>query len=199
MVRKYRKAKGIVEGRCVSAKDGIGVSSTYMQLRSRRIVRSENSSSVVTVTVVDNNGVSSSSCCASNEYIKNNGFIDLEEERDGDTETSTYRRNTKRKLFENLREKEESTKSMEKSPEIKADFGSQIKESSDCCCSGRRASSTTEEMEKSTTEQPTELEIEEFFVEAEKHLQDKFKKKYNFDFAKEKPLEGRYEWVKISE
>lgn len=51
MVRKCRKAKGTV-----------GASSTYMQLRSRRIVyRSEKASS-------------SSSCCASN----NNGVIDLE-------------------------------------------------------------------------------------------------------------------------
>ncbi|ESQ46282.1 hypothetical protein EUTSA_v10000332mg [Eutrema salsugineum] len=196
MVRKCRKAKGMVEA-------GIGASSTYMQLRSRRIVyvsRSENSSSVVVAD--DNKGVSSSnlsSCCASNEY-KSNGFMDLEEERDGDTETSTFRRNTKRKLFENLREK-----SMESSPEIAADFVSAVKESSDCCCSGRRSSpatttmTATEEKVILTTEQPTEAEIEEFFVEAEKQLHDKFKKKYNFDFEKEKPLEGRYEWVKLAE
>ncbi|KAL1219085.1 Cyclin-dependent kinase inhibitor 1 [Cardamine amara subsp. amara] len=178
MVRKCRKAKGMVEA---------GVSSTYMQLRSRRIVyiRSENTSFGV------GNEVSSSklsSCCASNEFS-----IDLDQEdKDGDTETSTYR-STKRKLFEtNLREeKEESNKSMENcSPEFKSD----IKESSDCCCRGRIS---MEEKTKSTTEMPAEVEIEEFFVEAEKKLNEKFKKKYNFDFEKEKPLEGRYEWVKL--
>ncbi|KAG2259161.1 hypothetical protein Bca52824_078455 [Brassica carinata] len=164
MVRKCRKAKGTV-----------GASSTYMQLRSRRIVyRSEKASS-------------SSSCCASN----NNGVIDLEEERDGETETSSCRR--KGKLFENLREKE-SSKSMENSQQIVASFDSAGKESSDCCCSRRASLSTTEDKGK-----PTAVEIEEFFVEAEKQLHDKFKKKYNFDFEKEKPLEGRYEWVKLSE
>ncbi|KAF3493136.1 hypothetical protein DY000_02057144 [Brassica cretica] len=190
MVRKCRKAKGTV-----------GASSTYMQLRSRRIVyRSEKASS-------------SSSCCASN----NNGVIDLEifglffsfrkfeffsllllqEERDGETETSSCRR--KGKLFENLREKE-SSKSMENSQQIVAGFDSAGKESSDCCCSRRASLSTTEDKGKPTAEQPpTAVEIEEFFVEAEKQLHDKFKKKYNFDFEKEKPLEGRYEWVKLSE
>ncbi|CAL9233630.1 unnamed protein product [Arabidopsis halleri] len=181
MVRKCRKGEGIVEA---------GVSSTYMQLRSRRIVyvRSEKASS-------GDNGVLSS-CCGSNEY-KNNEFIDLEEEdKDGDTETSAYRRSTKRKLFENIREeeKEELSKSMES-------YSSAVKESLDCCCSGRRTTeetaTTKEEMAKSTTEMPTESEIEDFFVEAEKQLNEKFKKKYNFDFEKEKPLEGRYEWVKL--
>nr|VDD58331.1 unnamed protein product [Brassica oleracea] len=172
MVRKCRKAKGTV-----------GASSTYMQLRSRRIVyRSEKASS-------------SSSCCASN----NNGVIDLEvEERDGETETSSCRR-SKGKLFENLREKK-SSKSMENSQQIVASFDSAGKESSDCCCSRRASLSTTEDKGKPTAEQPpTAVEIEEFFVEAEKQLHDKFKKKYNFDFEKEKPLEGRYEWVKLSE
>ncbi|CAE6004403.1 unnamed protein product [Arabidopsis arenosa] len=185
MVRKCRKAKGIVEA---------GVSSTYMQLRSRRIVyvRSEKASS-------GDNGVLSS-CCGSNEY-KNNEFIDLEEEdKDGDTETSTYQRRTKRKLFENIREeeKEELSKSMEN---YSSEFESAVKESVDCCCSGRitreETATTEEEMAKSTTEMPTESEIEDFFVEAEKQINEKFKKKYNFDFENEKPLEGRYEWIKL--
>ncbi|KAG7641795.1 Cyclin-dependent kinase inhibitor [Arabidopsis suecica] len=190
MVRKYRKAKGIVEA---------GVSSTYMQLRSRRIVyvRSEKSSSV---SVVGDNGVSSS-CSGSNEYKKKE-LIHLEEEdKDGDTETSTYRRGTKRKLFENLREeeKEELSKSMEN---YSSEFESAVKESLDCCCSGRKTMEETvtaeeEEKAKLMTEMPTESEIEDFFVEAEKQLKEKFKKKYNFDFEKEKPLEGRYEWVKL--
>ncbi|CAN8284023.1 unnamed protein product [Cochlearia groenlandica] len=168
MVRKSRKGKGTV------ARDGIGVSSTYMQLRSRRIVRSENSSSSVVAVVVVDNEVSSSCCESSNDYRN-----DVNEERDGDTETSTFRRLVNRKLFEKLREKE----SMENSPEIAAVA---VKESSEFCCG--------EEKKK-----PSEAEIEDFFVEAEKHFQGKYNNKYNFDFEKEKPLEGRYEWFKLSD
>lgn len=44
---------------------------------------------------------------------------------------------------------------------------------------------------------PSEDELEEFFAAAEKNLQKKFIDKYNFDIAKDEPLEGRYEWVRI--
>ncbi|XP_010417095.1 PREDICTED: cyclin-dependent kinase inhibitor 1 [Camelina sativa] len=179
MVRKCRKGKGLVEA---------GVSSTYMQLRSRRIVYIRSEKAKSSAVVGDNNGVLSS-CCGSNEY--NNKNIDLEEEdKDGDTETSTYRRGTKRKLFESLREDDrETSKSMEN---YSSEFEPMVKESLDSCCSGRVA----KEKEK-TAEMPTVSEIEDFFAEAEKHLSKKFEKKYNFDFEKEKPLEGRYEWVKL--
>ncbi|KAM7265650.1 hypothetical protein ACFE04_003333 [Oxalis oulophora] len=45
---------------------------------------------------------------------------------------------------------------------------------------------------------PSELEIDDFFAKAEKEIQQKFIQKYNFDIVKEQPLEGRYEWVKLS-
>lgn len=54
------------------------------------------------------------------------------------------------------------------------EFESPIKESADCCCSGRIL---TEVKVKSTTEMPTEAEIEDFFAEAEKQINEKFKKK----------------------
>ncbi|KAL5982430.1 hypothetical protein ACLOJK_016501 [Asimina triloba] len=41
---------------------------------------------------------------------------------------------------------------------------------------------------------PSEEEIEEFFAAAEKDENKRFAEKYNFDVAKEVPLEGRYEW-----
>ncbi|XP_073060481.1 cyclin-dependent kinase inhibitor 1-like [Primulina eburnea] len=44
---------------------------------------------------------------------------------------------------------------------------------------------------------PSEDELEEFFAAAEKNQQKKFIDKYNFDIAKDEPLEGRYEWVDI--
>ncbi|XP_009592966.1 uncharacterized protein LOC107798021 isoform X1 [Nicotiana tabacum] len=43
---------------------------------------------------------------------------------------------------------------------------------------------------------PSETDLEEFFAAAEKDILKRFTKKYNFDFVKEKPLEGHYEWVR---
>nr|GLL18845.1 cyclin-dependent kinase inhibitor 4-like [Ipomoea trifida] len=47
---------------------------------------------------------------------------------------------------------------------------------------------------------PLAEEVEEFFAAADeqKCLQE-FSDKYNFDFENEKPMEGRYEWVKLFE
>ncbi|XP_050374736.1 cyclin-dependent kinase inhibitor 7 isoform X2 [Argentina anserina] len=44
---------------------------------------------------------------------------------------------------------------------------------------------------------PTEMELEEFFTAAEKHIQSKFSEKYNYDVRKDEPLEGRYEWTRL--
>ncbi|XP_019228131.1 PREDICTED: cyclin-dependent kinase inhibitor 7-like isoform X2 [Nicotiana attenuata] len=43
---------------------------------------------------------------------------------------------------------------------------------------------------------PSETDLEEFFAAAEKDILKRFTKKYNFDFVKEDPLEGHYEWVR---
>ncbi|VVB05209.1 unnamed protein product [Arabis nemorensis] len=46
-----------------------------------------------------------------------------------------------------------------------------------------------------------EGEIEDFFQTAEKDLRNKMlecSRKYNFDFEKDEPLGGRYEWVKLN-
>ncbi|KAH0688958.1 hypothetical protein KY289_016316 [Solanum tuberosum] len=44
---------------------------------------------------------------------------------------------------------------------------------------------------------PTTEEIEEFFTRCELRTCKRLREKYNFDFEKEEPLEGRFEWVKI--
>lgn len=44
---------------------------------------------------------------------------------------------------------------------------------------------------------PSMAELEEFFSVAENDLTQQFSNKYNFDFVKEEPLEGRYEWVPV--
>ncbi|KAK4341350.1 hypothetical protein RND71_039851 [Anisodus tanguticus] len=41
---------------------------------------------------------------------------------------------------------------------------------------------------------PSRNEIEEFFAACEKDMFKRFREKYNFDFEKEEPLEGRNEW-----
>ncbi|PKI50120.1 cyclin-dependent kinase inhibitor 1-like [Punica granatum] len=48
---------------------------------------------------------------------------------------------------------------------------------------------------------PTHSEIEEFFAAAEAENRrelERYKNKYNFDFVKEEPLKGRFEWHQIS-
>ncbi|XP_022892101.1 cyclin-dependent kinase inhibitor 4-like [Olea europaea var. sylvestris] len=45
---------------------------------------------------------------------------------------------------------------------------------------------------------PSESEIDEFFDSVEQLQQCSFIEKYNFDFVKELPLPGRYEWVKLN-
>ncbi|CAN4120774.1 unnamed protein product [Withania somnifera] len=44
---------------------------------------------------------------------------------------------------------------------------------------------------------PTASEMEEFFAHAEEQQHRKFIEKYNFDIVNDKPLSGRYEWVKV--
>lgn len=44
---------------------------------------------------------------------------------------------------------------------------------------------------------PSAEEIEEFFAAAEKCDQKRFTEKYNYDFSKDVPLEGRYQWVRL--
>ncbi|KAL3620461.1 hypothetical protein CASFOL_035373 [Castilleja foliolosa] len=45
---------------------------------------------------------------------------------------------------------------------------------------------------------PSSCELEDFFARAEQSVQRHFIEKYNFDFAKEVPLPGRYEWVAVN-
>ena len=53
------------------------------------------------------------------------------------------------------------------------------------------------ERERTPEKMPSEKEIEDFFAVRQKAIFKRFREKYNFDFEKEEPLEGRYEWVRI--
>ncbi|KAK4258756.1 hypothetical protein QN277_005168 [Acacia crassicarpa] len=44
---------------------------------------------------------------------------------------------------------------------------------------------------------PPKEEIEEFFATAEKYEQERFAEKYNYDIAKDVPLDGQYQWVRL--
>ncbi|XP_048135986.1 cyclin-dependent kinase inhibitor 7-like [Rhodamnia argentea] len=119
------------------------------------------------------------SCCSSNgssevekEMIN---FVDLEEESDG-VEASTYHRRR--------RERREKTPSSEVGAESD-DMGSASKP-------------TSEANSRWRPKMPTQAELDDFFAVAEKNQAlEAFKDKYNFDFVKEGPLKGRYEWSRI--
>ncbi|XP_022149452.1 cyclin-dependent kinase inhibitor 7-like isoform X1 [Momordica charantia] len=49
----------------------------------------------------------------------------------------------------------------------------------------------------SVAKMPTESDLEEFFISAEKNLQKCFAEKYNYDIVEDVPLEGRYEWIRL--
>lgn len=61
--------------------------------------------------------------------------------------------------------------------------------------------STTKYRVQNTTSRPipSTTEMDEFFTGPEKHQQRLFMEKYNFDPVNEKPLKGRYEWVKMDD
>ncbi|KAF5958224.1 hypothetical protein HYC85_005449 [Camellia sinensis] len=120
------------------------------------------------------------SCCSSNassEFAKESlKIVDLEE-NSVQLETSTCE-------FD-CRERREMTPSSQLQAESgELESSARLSEAN----SGRRL--TADKM-------PSETEIEEFFVAAEKSLQKQFTEKYNYDIVKDMPLEGRYEWVRI--
>ncbi|VVA09518.1 PREDICTED: cyclin-dependent kinase [Prunus dulcis] len=75
--------------------------------------------------------------------------------------------------------------------------------------SGLQAEAEFEEVESTVTVRPKdtdsrrrsappiESELEEFFAAAEKNIQKQFMERYNYDIAKDEPMEGRYEWVRL--
>ncbi|XP_059623875.1 cyclin-dependent kinase inhibitor 1-like [Cornus florida] len=147
------------------------------------------------------------SCCSSNgsisvakESLVNS--VDLKEES-VEFETSTYNINGRERRRETtpsseLRaESDNMDRSTAKTPssELRAESDnvdqSTTKSTGDDNSSHRRSSP-----EKT----PSKSEIEELFVDVnilqKEHLKD-LKEKYNFDFEKEQPLEGPYEWVRL--
>ncbi|OMO56687.1 Cyclin-dependent kinase inhibitor [Corchorus capsularis] len=119
------------------------------------------------------------SCCSSNMGSNDKRIIELPDLEDEsiEVETSTH--------FSSRESGRETTPTSELRAEPE-DLDSTSRPSE---ASSRRRS-TVEKM-------PTEAELEEFFVAAEKKLQKQFTEKYNYDIVKDEPLEGRYEWVRL--
>ncbi|KAF5752911.1 cyclin-dependent kinase inhibitor 7-like isoform X2 [Tripterygium wilfordii] len=116
------------------------------------------------------------SCCSSNGSSERFKDVDPEDER-AEVETSS-----------NSCAERETTPTSEL-PEESGDLDSTAKPYK----ANSRPRSSVEKM------MPPELELEEFFAEAEKKLKQEFTEKYNFDVEKGEPLVGRYEWVRVDE
>lgn len=123
------------------------------------------------------------SCCSSNgstELDKEiSKFVDLEE-KCGLSSRSTYEE------YGSWRERRESTPSSE----IQGESG-------ELESTRKHASEINSRHRSMAKKMPSSAEIDEFFSSAEKDLQRQYAEKYNFDFVKEQPLEGRYNWVRV--
>ncbi|XP_044469426.1 cyclin-dependent kinase inhibitor 1-like [Mangifera indica] len=165
--------------------EDLSISSSCIDLINRKITVKNCSSKTASESQnsspnLDHDRVSTSCCSSNGSSEEVNGitkFADLEDES-VDVETSTYH---------GCRERREST------PSCKVEAA--VSESQD---STAKPSSEANSHHKSTLEKmPSESEIDEFFAEAEKKLLKQYSEKYNFEFVKEKPMEGRYEWVRL--
>uniref|UniRef100_A0A1J3EAY9 Cyclin-dependent kinase inhibitor 2 n=1 Tax=Noccaea caerulescens TaxID=107243 RepID=A0A1J3EAY9_NOCCA len=134
------------------------------------------------------------SCCSSSNRSEEKSkrrieFVDVEEDNGADDQTGTSwiydNFNTRRDPYS-----EEQEESVNMDMEIQAS-------SEDVDESRRRL-----KMQKKSSETVKEDKLEEFFQAAEKDLRNKMLEcsmKYNFDFEKDEPLSGRYEWEKMNQ
>ncbi|XP_052205312.1 cyclin-dependent kinase inhibitor 7-like [Diospyros lotus] len=181
--------------RKVGGSGELNFSSPLIQLRSRgRVVVTPQKTSVSPAAsgnsrrqTISNSHCSSAgsdglphSCCSSSASsdVANNMFnvVDLEEEN-VPIQTSTCSFNSD--------ERRETTAS------------SEVQVESGDLESTARPSEANSRRRSSAAKMPSEIELEEFFAAAEKDLQKRFREKYNYDIAKDVPLEGRYEWVRL--
>lgn len=127
---------------------------------------------------------SPASCCSSNgstEFVKDvKNFVDLKDESVEVATSSLNCEESRREAtpFNVVRGKLDDMESIEGPPEVSSRFRSKV------------------------TRTPSQADIDEFFAEVEKEQQEHQKKlaeKYNFNFAYDVPLEGRYQWVPLKQ
>ncbi|OVA10448.1 Cyclin-dependent kinase inhibitor [Macleaya cordata] len=181
--------------------------SSFIQLRSRRklLITSENSISPtnsensISACVIPSNSCSSpssdhvrtasrcssnGSCMLINESLISSSAVDLKGEGFEIENSITY---------SHCRERRETTPSSN----LRAESGDleSTERLTAVAANSRHRSSTTMENKM----MPSEEELEDFFSAAEKEEQKRFSDRYNFDIVKDVPLEGRYEWVRLTQ
>ncbi|CAI9776965.1 unnamed protein product [Fraxinus pennsylvanica] len=81
--------------------------------------------------------------------------------------------------------------------EMEASFGENLLEFDDKERTTRESTPCNLIMDQNAIQTPSSSEMDEFFACEEKQQQTQFIEKYNFDPVNDKPLPGRYEWVKL--
>ncbi|CAH8318857.1 unnamed protein product [Eruca vesicaria subsp. sativa] len=130
--------------------------------------------------------------------------------REGEMAEENETRRVKRKKLEEEEVDAESSVVEEEChqvPNSECDLLDRVSSSSVSCCSSNNRPEEMEEVEslrrrkKKNCEMVKEAELEGFFLAAEKDVKNKMwecSSKYNFDFEKDEPLGGRYEWLKFN-
>ncbi|XVF15573.1 hypothetical protein REPUB_Repub09cG0166000 [Reevesia pubescens] len=148
---------------------------SYIQLRSRRILVDRNEHRCLSPNSDHNDAMS---CCSSNIGSSEKRIIELPDLEDESIEVETSTQ------FSSRERRETTPLSELRAEPEELDSTSRQSEANSCRIS------TVEKM-------PTEAELEEFFTSTEKKLQKQFAEKFNYDIVKDEPLEGRYEWVRL--
>lgn len=192
----------------VSSAAGAG-SGSYIQLRSRRLVKpkpqqkenrlppkpNKNSSKRAVSSGIKVNSVNSDDSVHKlvdlKEGIRQEGTIRVSENLGVDDEGSIGENLLEIEGRESARSTRETTPcNLIRDPEAITTPGSSTKRAYSTNVNYRVQNSAPSHI-------PTTIEMDEFFTVPEKQQQQQFIEKYNFDPVNDKPLPGRFEWVKM--
>ncbi|KAK9112808.1 hypothetical protein Scep_020327 [Stephania cephalantha] len=175
---------------------------SYVQIRTRPrqliAAATENSSScsgsggdrVVSMSRCSSNGSSKELAHEKSEKSLRSGYSDLESEGfEFDNNSSAAR--ALGCTTESTTTRENSNKSA-RTPKL-----GDLEAESDDLDQARRPSAASSRRGSADRTAPSEAELDEFFTAAESAEKKRFTEKYNFDVAKDVPLKGRYEWVRL--
>ncbi|GMJ07989.1 inhibitor/interactor with cyclin-dependent kinase, KIP-RELATED PROTEIN 3 [Hibiscus trionum] len=152
---------------------------SYIQLRSRRILVDHHRGDGNRCLSANSDYDDEVSCCSSNIGSSDKRIMELPDLEDESIEVET---STHFSCSESMRE-----------PTPLSDLRAEPEDLD----STTRSLETNSRRRSTVEKMPTEAELEEFFAPVEKNLQKQFAEKYNYDVVKDKPLEGRYEWLRL--
>ncbi|PSR98458.1 Cyclin-dependent kinase [Actinidia chinensis var. chinensis] len=173
----------------------VGGGGSYLQLRSRRL---EKPQILVTSDSKQQKQVAKR-ICVRNPNLSPNSRLGAKKEANQENENADLSGGVEASFGENVVEfegRERSTRestpcSLIRDPESIRTPGSTTRPT----CSTEATRRVQNSMPRHI---PTALEMDDFFAGAEEQLQRQFIDKYNFDPVNDKPLPGRYEWVKLN-